>query len=142
MSEKIEFIAAKDLPIAEGDEVDVLCVENGELKRKEGASLGGGNTEWDAIFVLEGGSSVGSSSPVMATGTYETLKAKIDAGEVPRAYVSWKRVYSGVTYHERAIVVQVSYSAADSGDIYVYFYNRDVDRMSHIRVAPDGSIRE
>lgn len=42
MSEKIEFIPAKDLPVAEGDEVDVLCVENGELKRKEGASLGGG----------------------------------------------------------------------------------------------------
>ena len=37
-----KFIAAKDLPVAEGDEVDVLCVENGALKRKEGASLGGG----------------------------------------------------------------------------------------------------
>lgn len=32
MSEKIEFIPAKDLPVAEGNEVDVLCVENRELK--------------------------------------------------------------------------------------------------------------
>lgn len=46
----IEFIPAKDLPVAEGDEVDVLCVENGELKRKEGASLGGGGTNKTFIF--------------------------------------------------------------------------------------------
>lgn len=48
MSEKIEFIPAKDLPVAEGDEVDVLCMENGELKRKEGASIGGGvQPDWN-----------------------------------------------------------------------------------------------
>ena len=40
--ENIEFISAKDLPTTESNEVDVLCVEKGELKRKEGASLGGG----------------------------------------------------------------------------------------------------
>lgn len=38
----IEFISAKDLPTTEAEEVDVLCVEGGELKRKAGASLGGG----------------------------------------------------------------------------------------------------
>lgn len=40
--ENIEFISAKDLPTTEAEEVDVLCVENGELKRKAGATLGGG----------------------------------------------------------------------------------------------------
>lgn len=43
----IEFISAKDLPTTESNEVDVLCVENGEMKRKAGASLGGGK-----LFVL------------------------------------------------------------------------------------------
>ena len=38
----IEFIPASNLPTTEANEVDVLCVENGELKRKAGASLGGG----------------------------------------------------------------------------------------------------
>ena len=38
----IEFIPASNLPTTEASEVDVLCVENGELKRKAGASLGGG----------------------------------------------------------------------------------------------------
>lgn len=51
----IEFIAAKDLPVAEGNEVDVLCVENGELKRKEGASLGGGGgIKYDAVISVTG----------------------------------------------------------------------------------------
>lgn len=51
-----EFIAAKDLPVAEGDEVDVLCVENGELKRKEGASLGGsggGNSDGSKLIHIK-----------------------------------------------------------------------------------------
>lgn len=36
-----EFISAKDLPITEVEEVDVLCVDNGELKRKQAKGLGG-----------------------------------------------------------------------------------------------------
>lgn len=58
----IEFISAKDLPTTESNEVDVLCVENGELKLKAGASLGGGKpfvlrfedayfSDGDVIFV-------------------------------------------------------------------------------------------
>lgn len=42
MAENIEFIPANELPEANGDEVSVLCLENGELKQKPGASLGGG----------------------------------------------------------------------------------------------------
>lgn len=36
-----ELISAKDLPITEAEEVDVLCVDNGELKRKQAKGLGG-----------------------------------------------------------------------------------------------------
>ena len=42
MAENIEFIAAKDLPTTEAEEVSVLCIDNGELKQKPGASFGGG----------------------------------------------------------------------------------------------------
>ena len=41
MSEKINFIPVNELPVAEGDEVSVLCVENNELKRKPANGLGG-----------------------------------------------------------------------------------------------------
>ena len=36
-----ELISAKDLPITEAEEVDVLCVDGGELKRKQAKGLGG-----------------------------------------------------------------------------------------------------
>lgn len=42
MSENREFIAAKDLPTTEAEEVSVLCLENGELKQKAAKGLGGG----------------------------------------------------------------------------------------------------
>ena len=35
MANNIELIPASELPVAEGAEIDVLCIENGELKRKE-----------------------------------------------------------------------------------------------------------
>lgn len=37
----IEFIAANNLPVTEAEEVDVLCVVDGELKRKPAEGLGG-----------------------------------------------------------------------------------------------------
>ena len=37
-----EFIAAKDLPVTDAAEVNVLCVDNGELKQKPAGNLGGG----------------------------------------------------------------------------------------------------
>lgn len=39
--ENIEFIPANELPASEAEEVSVLCLENGELKQKPGASLSG-----------------------------------------------------------------------------------------------------
>ena len=42
MAENYEFISAANLPTTDAKEVDVICVEGGELKRKAGASIGGG----------------------------------------------------------------------------------------------------
>lgn len=42
MAENYEFISAANLPTTDAKEVDVICVEGGELKRKPGASIGGG----------------------------------------------------------------------------------------------------
>lgn len=42
MAEKYNLIPAAELPTTEADEVDVLCVEGGELKRKPAANLSGG----------------------------------------------------------------------------------------------------
>ena len=42
MSDNINLIPAAELPLTEAEEVDVLCVEGGELKRKAAGNLGGG----------------------------------------------------------------------------------------------------
>ena len=44
MAENINLIPANELPEAIGEEVSVLCVENGELKQKAASGLGGGDT--------------------------------------------------------------------------------------------------
>lgn len=40
MPENINFIPATELPEAVGNDVSVICLENGELKQKPGASIG------------------------------------------------------------------------------------------------------
>lgn len=40
MSEKINFIPVADLPQAEGNDLQLLCVENGEMKQKDTAGMG------------------------------------------------------------------------------------------------------
>lgn len=42
MADNINLIPAAELPLTEAKEVDVLCVEGGELKRKAAGNLGGG----------------------------------------------------------------------------------------------------
>lgn len=42
MAENINFISATELPEATGEEVSVLCLENGEMKQKPANGLGGG----------------------------------------------------------------------------------------------------
>ena len=67
----IELIPASELPVAEGTEVDVLCVENGELKRKEGASLGGGEKA-DLVIALSCPNNLTTPSAENTTVTIES----------------------------------------------------------------------
>lgn len=79
--ENIEFIAAKDLPTTEAEEVDVLCVEGGELKRKPGASLGG-KPEYDLVvkFTVQYVEEYDDYKlmPELLSGSYEAVAAKIN----------------------------------------------------------------
>ena len=109
----IEFIPAKDLPTTEGNEVDVLCVENGELKRKA-ISLSG-DPEYDLILRVVGGWDEESGNNIVTEyeviqGSYDAVKQKIDNAIEPNVlileerrdgdytdksvYESWVRWYS------------------------------------------------
>ena len=45
MAENINFISAAELPEATGEEISVLCLENGAMKQKPANGLGGGFME-------------------------------------------------------------------------------------------------
>lgn len=82
MSENINFIPANELPVAEGDEVSVLCVEGGELKQKPGASLGGSSALYiHGTEVIDSDTGLGTVSfSLVPTGTFETLKSNLLKG--------------------------------------------------------------
>lgn len=52
MSENINFVPAIALPVAEGEEVSVLCLENGAMKQKPANGLGGGEKA-DMVIALD-----------------------------------------------------------------------------------------
>lgn len=114
MSEKINFIPANELPVAEGDEVSVLCLENGELKQKAASGLGG-NTNYDIVVRLVG-SWDDENGDLHATGeiisgSFDAVVQKLDAGIMPICLViqtgqSWdgreiKAVYDFIPVWEK-----------------------------------------
>lgn len=88
MSENINFIPANELPEAEGDEVSVLCLENGELKQKSASGLGGNiSTNYDIVVRLVG-SWDAENGNLFATGeiisgSFDAVVQKLDAGIMP-----------------------------------------------------------
>ena len=79
MSEKIEFIPASALPVAEGDEVSVLCLENGELKQKPASGLGGGG---GSHWIMHLSTDYYNSALAVSDGLYEALE-KMFASNTP-----------------------------------------------------------
>ena len=63
--ENINFISATQLPEAEGDEISVLCLENGEMKQKPAKTLGGGGAGHWVMYTDNG--------IVASEGIYEAL---------------------------------------------------------------------
>ena len=88
MSENINFIPATELPEAEGDEVSVLCVENGELKQKAASGLGGGgSTNYDIVvrMVTSYNEEEGyvEATGEIVSGSFDAVVQKLDAGIMP-----------------------------------------------------------
>lgn len=103
MSENIEFISAANLPEAEGDEVNVLCVENGELKQKAASGLG--STVYDIVVRFrpsydESEDYVTVTAEIIS-GSYNAVMQKLDAGIMPLALV----IEDGTIWGNRQIKV-------------------------------------
>ena len=122
--ENIEFIPASNLPITEGSEVDVLCVENGELKRKA-ISLGG-DPEYDLILRVVGGWDEESGNQIVTEyeviqGSYDAVKQKIDNAIEPNVLVLEERQDGDFTEKSVYEYWVRWYSIASEGIEAIYF---------------------
>lgn len=92
-----EFIAAKDLPVTEAEEVNVLVVDpsTGELTQKAGANLGGEKV--DLVLSLTAPGSSGTTptsentSVAIESGSLDAIAEAMRAGRPP--VVKCKRFY-------------------------------------------------
>lgn len=99
-----ELISAKDLPLTEAKEVDVLCVDNGELKRKQAKGLGGGAGGYvikvpltDVVMGDSGMSvSISESYDNFAQILYDGGNVVFDVSELA---VAMNQVPSGAVFH-------------------------------------------
>lgn len=101
MSENINFIPANELPVAEGDEVSVLCIENGELKLKPVAKADD-NSKYDMVLrlVLNFNSDEEYTyleNYEIVSGSFDAVVQKLDAGIIPVCLV----IESGVIWDNR-----------------------------------------
>lgn len=126
---KTEFISAASLPEATGDEVSVLCVENGALKQKAAKGLGGGGI----IVMFDSDTFDGSSYAILSIPEdfYETLSEMWDSGMITSNIC----VYSRYNYDgDAGIMAQPFKKLAKEDNIFVVecgYYR--------LYAAPDGT---
>ena len=93
MNENINFISAAELPEATGEEVSVLCLENGEMKQKPANGLGGGEKP-DMVITVTGKSNVSAKNGnyTITEGSVDSVFAAFHAGRYPIVKI---RYYDG-----------------------------------------------
>ena len=84
MAENINFISATELPEATGEEISVLCLENGEMKQKPANGLGGGEKP-DMVITVTGSSNttVNNDNYTITEGSLDAVFAAFRAGRYP-----------------------------------------------------------
>lgn len=85
-----EFIAAKDLPTTEEEEVDVLCVNptTGEMCRKANTSFSGNGNEYDMLIRFSLGASNVSNFARFEYGAPQGIVDKLKNGEIPKIAIA------------------------------------------------------
>lgn len=80
MADNINLIPAAELPLTEAKEVDVLCVENGELKRKAAGNLGGSGGYMIHVPAEEISTDDSGTTNIMLSESYDNFMPIIEAG--------------------------------------------------------------
>ena len=116
MAENINFISAAELPEATGEEVSVLCLENGEMKQKPANGLGGGEKP-DMVITVTGYSNAvaNNGNYTITEGSVDAVFAAFRAGRYPIVKI---RYYNG--NNDAYTVLREEYNA------YVYTYGEQL----------------
>lgn len=134
--ENINFIPANELPVAEGNEVSVLCLENGEMKQKPASGLGGDN--WDAVIHTTDYNSIDAFT--LVSGTYEAIRTKVLAGEVPKIKATWTNTMEdGTIWHTVLSVVTVQ-ACETIDDEWLWILLNDGNEQFWIALQADNTI--
>ena len=141
MAENINFISAAELPEATGEEVSVLCLENGEMKQKPGASFGGAETP-DMVLTVSGtaGAKVTSSNATVTFGSVSAVFDAARAGRQPIVKIQYRYGADDYAYSSRGETN--AYVSLYGESVYLYFcIASSSDILSHtVQVMSDGSI--
>ena len=95
MAGNINFISAAELPETTGEEVSVLCLENGEMKQKPANGFGGGGF-MEVEITLSGNDF--SSGTVTFNKTYNEIKDAIEKGYFVMGWAKNQQFHGG-QYH-------------------------------------------
>ena len=137
MAKNINFIPATELPEATGEEVSVLCLENGEMKQKPANGLGGGGF-MEVEITLSGNDF--DSEPVTFNKTYNEIKDAMEKGYFVMGWAKNQR-FTGEEYQYNYGYLRQMFPkyAADinGGTIFFIFTNYDYTYMYYIRA--DGT---
>lgn len=125
MAENINFISAAELPEATGEEVSVLCLENGEMKQKPANGLGSGGF-MEVEITLSGYDFY--SGTVTFNKTYNEIKDAMEKGYFVMGWAK-NQQFTGEEYnYNNAYLKQMfpKYAAdINGGTIFFIFTNND-----------------
>ena len=137
MTENINFIPATELPEATGEEVSVLCLENGEMKQKSANGFGGGG--FMEVEITLSGNDFSSGTPTF-NKTYNEIKDAMEKGYFVMGWAKNQR-FTGQEYQYNFGYLRPMFPkyAADikGGTIFFIFTAYDLTCMYYIRV--DGT---
>ena len=148
MAENINFISATELPEATGEEVSVLCLENGEMKQKPANGLGDGGVDLElSVPEYTVTEAYTTDSINIVSGSIESVMQKVNNGELVNIVVRTDS-NNGPGYVNQQFydVVEVS---TYGESIFLYYRNRDMRSFdagtfrvyTHtLQLSPDGTL--
>ena len=148
MAKNINFISATELPEATGEEVSVLCLENGEMKQKPANGLGGGGVDLELSVPEYSVTETYTTDDInIVSGSIESVMQKVNNGETVNIVV--KHVYGIGTNYANQVLYDVEGVSTYGESIYIEYRNREMRQytsgilkmyMHTIRLSPDGTL--